>query len=302
MGLGEDRSIDVSTEHLERMLERLRAYQRRMVVLHDASKRELGRRFRRLEEGRASALEEVHRCRDAMSASEEDDERFALEADLEAAEEALRLFDRWIAEVGDALRPFKRASASWEEMLGSGLSRVIAFLEQTLVRGREYEALSLGQFAPSVHQAGGEQGQEPAAEGASDKLRIVEPPTVTLPPGFQWIRVRDISRLDDLRPEETFTKVPEADVRLGFELLLTEVLPALAADPNVSAEHFRKLDQAKGREPGRGARSVFEAFFGQDHIVLNGRPAEPNYGVTNGRHRIHIARMLGWTHLPAKVL
>ena len=43
------RRAHVSTEHLERMLEGLMVYQKRMAAMNDAAKRELGLRLTRLE-------------------------------------------------------------------------------------------------------------------------------------------------------------------------------------------------------------------------------------------------------------
>ena len=123
-----------------------------------------------------------------------------------------------------------------------------------------------------------------------------------LPSGFQWVRLNEISAGDDLRPDEGFPKVSEAEMGQGLFHLMTVILPALAANPGARSDDFRERDHEQQLEFQAGSQHAYEAFFGNDAIALTRQPGSSAYGVTNGRHRIHVARRNGWVALPVRVV
>lgn len=70
----------------------------------------------------------------------------------------------------------------------------------------------------------------------------------------------------------------------------------------VSSDHFARIDRGKGSSYAEGKQRVYDAFFGDDCITLDRGPSDGKYGVTNGRHRLRIARALGWEAVPVKIL
>jgi len=68
------------------------------------------------------------------------------------------------------------------------------------------------------------------------------------------------------------------------------------------SSYFSRLDRQAGRSYEEGLQRVYEAFFGADHIRLSRFKGSQLWGIDNGRHRIQIARDLGWKFIPAKTI
>ena len=264
---------------------------------------ELTRRFKRLEAVQEDAKRVVWRLKRELSSCDEDD-RDSLEKDLEEAEEWLRKVDYWIGQVADALPPMKRANQNIHALVEKRLPCAARFLTEKLARFAEYARLAIPHEGVASQRMGAAMPSSTLANVAAADLagqpgRITELP---LPSGFQWISLDSISRDDDLRPDETFHKVPKPDVISGFSRLKDEVLTGLRGDLSRGSDYFRELDNGRGLTYENGTQRIYEAFFGQDCIALERGRSDGNYGITNGRHRIHVARELGWVAVPARVL
>lgn len=102
--------------------------------------------------------------------------------------------------------------------------------------------------------------------------------------------------IDHVRGPSDFGKMPMSDMQVALNLLEGKVLPAV--DSGARREDMVALDAALGwaERPVNHART-FDLFFGSDRMVLS--PRSSGYSVTNGAHRIWLARRMGITHLPA---
>lgn len=87
-------------------------------------------------------------------------------------------------------------------------------------------------------------------------------------------------------------------MRKGLHRLDEVVLPAV--HNGADAEHFARMDRERGLSYEHGYERVYDAFFRDDAIHLDER-ADGSFGVTNGYHRMTLARALGFTTLPARV-
>jgi hypothetical protein len=293
--------MQVSPEALQHLIDALRRYQAKVDAEVSEVNRTVSARLQRLNESRDEAQREVRRRREDLLACDEDDDYGLVQSRLERAEDWLDRIDRRIGEVSDVLGYFKRSRAGVQESISRGIPQAVGYLEAKHKELLEFLSVAL----PGEHRAAAvakraalssDSGMFPTVTAAEDVTAL------SLPAGFQWVRLDHISRSDDLRPEEKFSKVPEDEVENGFRLLKEEVLPALQVDPSRAADFFREYDAQKDRHDGSGSLSVFEAFFGDTHIRLTRKPGDLALGVTNGRHRIHLARKLGWTAIPARLV
>lgn len=296
-----DGRMQVSPEAVQQMIDALRQYQARVDATVSDVTRTVGARFQSLNRTRDEAQLELHRWQDELFACDANDDREHLQSRLDRAQERLDRIDRLIEESAEALVHFKRSRAEIQDCVSRGVPRAVGYLEEKHKELIEYLSLAFpGEYGAYVNVRTPVATSTPRLDSTQP---LVEDMTVlALPPGFQWVRVDDISKADDLRPEERFSKVTAEEVESGFRILKQEVLPALQVDPARSADFFRQCDSESNRVYANGALRVYEAFFGESHIALTHHPVEGTIGVTNGRHRIQVARRLGWTSVPARFI
>jgi hypothetical protein len=88
-------------------------------------------------------------------------------------------------------------------------------------------------------------------------------------------------------------------MQTGFQLLRTFILPTFSDfGPSVGRDWFYAQDMAKQGSTDYSILKVYEAFFGSDSIAIDRNTDQSCYLITNGRHRIFIARQLGWEAVP----
>jgi hypothetical protein len=101
----------------------------------------------------------------------------------------------------------------------------------------------------------------------------------------------------DIGPDH-FAKVSYATIAAGIARLANEVKPQV--DRGEGRDYFRKRDGEAGLDYAHGLESVYDAFYGGDPIRLT--KSAGRYSVTNGRHRLLVARKLGLESVPASVV
>ncbi len=302
-----------AVERLQTSLDQLRAELGRAAEL---ARRDLERRMAALEAALEASDREVGRLSDELDCCDEDDYA-AVNEQLEAArEERGRLWFR-LSEARDASRPFSRRDRELEDLLRRALPAATSRLGVLAEAIAGYESLRVpdGGAGPtrfSVPKRGGvvaggvgahKSAPDVYAPGSVDPRHRASLTAVPIPAGFEWVMLDDIRREDDLRPDETFHKgVTEQDMAAGLRKLASSVLPTLKSMKGANSDLFRAFDRGRGWDYANGVQKIFEVFFGAESIVLTRSPDGLGYGVTNGRHRIHLARLEGWAALPAKVI
>lgn len=297
-----DGTMIVSPEALANLKESLERYRSRASVAIREVSQELSGRLKRLEEARDDAKREVYRYERELSSCDDDDGTSA-QAALDVAEERLRRVDYWVEQVAAALPPMKRANQAAVAILGNRVPRAVSFLTEKIARFAEYANVMISDGGATGGRLGTASLSAAVETGvAGVPLMTQGAPLALLPKGFQWVNLDSISHTDDLRAEEAFHKVSKQEVLSGFSLLKDEVLPSLREDTARDSDYFGNLDRGNNRRYEYGTQRIFDAFFGRDCITLDKGRNDGKYGVTNGRHRILVARELGWTAIPARVL
>jgi len=123
-----------------------------------------------------------------------------------------------------------------------------------------------------------------------------------LPQGFQWVPLEAIAledadlefrKVDKRSMEEGLKKLPEV-----IKLLQDRLEETFAEN----GAYFFSLDQQAGVSYPSGLLRVYETFFGSEPIRLSRFKGAPQWTVENGRHRILVAKELGWKALPAQAI
>ncbi len=128
-----------------------------------------------------------------------------------------------------------------------------------------------------------------------------------LPRRMQWVPIEDID--EALSPNDLeFKKAPHAEMKAMMLVFQESVLPALADNPSLTPDDFSASVGEERASKSTTPRFAYECMLGSfgssDVIVLDGKPGGEigKMGVTSGRHRILIAKELGWLYIPARVL
>jgi hypothetical protein len=237
---------------------------------------------------------EAARLSDEYESLDEDEDGGYLQDSLYEVREELGHAEAAGARVEEAHDTFLSGANALSRIIDDRLPAARAFLERKLEQAHAYVSLhpsadsgSAGHLASSVA----------ATAGGGGRLALE---AFRLPEGFTWIPVDQIEATHLAAVD--FRKVSESDIERGFSLLVREILPRIQAGPPADADVFRETDRMACRDESSGARRAFEAFFGLDAIRLDRRVGDPVFSVTNGRHRIDVARRLGLTHVPARAV
>ena len=118
-----------------------------------------------------------------------------------------------------------------------------------------------------------------------------------LPNNFSLVALDEIDDSDsELR---AFEKVNRSDVEWGIEQLERVVVPAVQRGKG--ADYFASRDATEGLTGDRSYTAVHRAFFNEHQAIKLSRRADGKLDVSNGYHRLRVARELGLARLPAIV-
>ncbi len=121
-----------------------------------------------------------------------------------------------------------------------------------------------------------------------------------LPQGMALIPLGKCEDGDRVRGPSDFGKgYSPDDLEWGVTALYEKVLPRVTRGGDV-AGLLRDSDVGQGRYGLRSLSDTYSGFFGDSAIAVDRTP-NGRFDITNGAHRIWVARQMGVTHLPARV-
>lgn len=115
--------------------------------------------------------------------------------------------------------------------------------------------------------------------------------------GIQDVSVAGLPQPEDIHGAEDFKKVSMEDMREGLNRL-ERMRPLI--DSGADADYWREFDSQQNLNYEHGYQRVYESFYGNDAIRLN--KDGDQWDIVNGRHRIFLAREMGLSTLPARVI
>lgn len=116
--------------------------------------------------------------------------------------------------------------------------------------------------------------------------------------GIISVSVEDLPNPEGISGDADFKKVSSEDMQKGL-LQLQEIQTAIKTGSGVDGDYWTQVDNSKGLEYEHGYRRIYDAFFGEGAIKLT--KVGNSYDITNGRHRIWLAKRMGLKTLPARV-
>lgn len=126
-----------------------------------------------------------------------------------------------------------------------------------------------------------------------------------LPNGLVWVPIEQLD-WDKVPDDISFDKAPRESMEAMLLLFSREILPMLGGRREVTRDYLQRLDQRLGNGSGAGSLTfTWECMVGGLEPITLDKPHSltgRKYGWTYGRHRALLAKAMGWTHVPAKVI
>jgi hypothetical protein len=237
---------------------------------------------------------------------EEDGDGSSYRAAAEEARDELSRIGTVLSSLEDARAQFQREARAIQRMGEENVAQarqflrtvqedLQAYLAKDIAGGGSFSARAHGGFAAVTAP---QESAPPAAPGSSGP----EPARFPLPQGFTWLPIDTIDTSElgkDLAGPDAWQKTSIDQMREGFNLLHNEVLKTFQFfGTGAGRDWFAAQDRSKGKTYEEGTERVFDAFFGNDPIAISRANDGKLHSIANGRHRIAVARHLGWTAVP----
>jgi len=283
-----------------RTLETFEAALRRFAAIADSTVESATGRFRMrveaLGHGVRRAESEVDTLRGLLAGDAEGDE-VETSFRLEEAEDRLERIRGHLRSVEELSEAYSRSASRFRSTTDQQLLVGLAELSRATDLIRHYHAVHFDEARPGSSQtvtaisANHIPAAAPVVRSADD-----------LPSGFVWIPIDQIEQ-SEFDTVDSFPKIAEEDMRQGLQLLKAELLPFLATFRGSSVQSaLAEEDRRAGRQPPVSLLEVYHAFFGrQDYVYLTRGRHDTHFRVTNGRHRIKVAKELGWAAIPGQL-
>lgn len=186
-----------------------------------------------------------------------------------------------VAQAGEALRDFGGPRRSFETALQTYAPQAKGSTEELSSRLQQYLAGNGSSATAPTGNGGNSTSSSPRSPGTRS---------------MEDIDLRKV--IDDRSSSLNFEKVSRDQVAWGLDRLKSVVEPALRMGKGL--EYFASRDSAEGLSGERSYSGVYNWFYNSQHAIKLTR-ASGGLVVSNGYHRLAVARELGIETLPAVV-
>jgi hypothetical protein len=258
-------------------------------------------RLRRLERAAERAREYLRQAEDAYHSASDEDRDEAYDALQEARDRVSRI-EGAVDRVRNSLRRYKSCARDLDEARRGLLMGASGYLSERILAVERYLALRPDGNATPVRSA------SVGASGAAGDLYPLQSMVDTpLPKGFMWVPIAEIVEPLPVDPSEWKKGTSKEEMQIGLNTFRRDMMPIFARGDPAAHDDFRALDQKLGRMSSGPVRAdslmhLYEVFFGGDPIAVDRGTGGKGFSVNSGRHRISVAKELGWTHVPARLL
>jgi hypothetical protein len=187
-----------------------------------------------------------------------------------------------VGRVGEAIHEFAMAQRTFVAVLDSHAPRATVSAAQLSSRLRQYLGSS---------REGNSRGSSQGSSGTSSS------PSNHRQGGLERVALSEID--DDRNGALAFDKVSRDKVEAGLDRLKSVVEPAVAMGKG--SDYFSARDNAEGLSGEQSYSGVHKWFYDSNHAIKLTRTQSGRYEVTNGYHRLAVAREMGIESLPAVV-
>lgn len=205
-------------------------------------------------------------------------------AQLQEAQQRLNDVQTGIRLVGQAASSYRAQAQRTNRLLSTNFPGALSFLTGKIADLQAY--LAGGSSSASTSTSVSSSTSPSGGNGTVSHQGINEVPLDQIDLSDSYVRGAG-----------DFKKVSPQTMREGFQKLQDVVIPAVAK--GADADYFARLDASQGLDNASGYLHIYHVFYGDNCIRLD--KVGNKYTVTNGYHRLFIARQLGITSVPARV-
>ena len=295
-----------SVEKISELEESIALFAVRVNKLLQEANVELKRKRRLLEQRYNYWKQQKNYWLNEWRKSDDRDEVRHINEKINETEEKLRQLSHWKTRIQDVEKNYRYQAHNLQRIVEVEVPRARNFLRENIEALKKYLSLqpNLSQdFSDnSIHTSKSVQNkeeQETKAKNRKDSSIFYN--NSILPDDFRWISLDEI-KMEEINDQLEFKKISYEEMKSGLQKLKSQIIPALSKNNNRGKEFFREQDRESGLSYSDGQLKIYEAFFGGDHIRLDKNKEKEKYSITNGRHRIKVARDLGWEAIPAQAV
>jgi hypothetical protein len=301
-----------SFDSLRRLDEALGAFSEDVANKIQTIGRQAERRFAEIVRRCEELESELRYLQSEYDSADEDDDTGYLSYKIQETEEKLRQALNLQRQAEEAIENYVRRARRVDAVANESVGEARNFLKQKLGELQEYSSVSLaggdsfkGTSGTPVSTADNSAKSQAPVSLSGGSIEDLE--KIPLPKGFKWVRLDEISFKeipDDLEFRSDFSY---EKLKSGLQRFEKEILPVLQKSPeNSNAEFFENLDVENKTSEADGLKTIFNGFFkqgnGKDFIKIERFSDDSKYeSIINGRHRLKVARDLGWKVIPAEV-
>lgn len=203
-------------------------------------------------------------------------------AQLQEAQQRLKDVQTGIRMVGQAVDTYHIQAQRTTRLLSSSFPNAISFLTSKIADLQAYLSGGVGNASTPGGYSSSSRGYGTAPHQGIDIVHLDQ------------IDLSD----SHVTGAGDFKKVSPQTMIEGFQKLQDVVIPAVAK--GADADYFARLDASQGLDNANGYLNIYHVFYGDTSCIRLDKVGN-KYTVTNGYHRLFIARHLGITSVPAKV-
>lgn len=240
--------------------------------------------------------------------------------ELERAQRELADFHRLSAQADSVMKRLNSELRRYSELATGQIVASVAEADRVLGDAAAYLSIELDNLPSSRSGAkvagSGTSPPSPkqhtySASSGLDSLRA-SCSSDGLPDGYYWLELSDLPENCFVNDPGEFKKLDKEAMKAGTRTLFEHVLPELARNPMANSVTFEEIDRREGtgyfddgsvRPESRAA--VYEAFLSKrstaDVVIVGNVHPNGAIDMLSGRHRLGVARELGYTRIPARI-
>ena len=221
------------------------------------------------------------------------------------AEKQLTETKQWLNRVDRQIEKYYYAAQKMNQLVDMVSVNSMVFLQKKIIEIEKYINLSQGnsQSTHAVNYSSNVNNITQSLSSTSTVANIASQSNTTpgnwVEKGIQSVDLSQLPEVEGINGPGDFQKESMENMEKGLKKL--EIIRnVINQGAGTDSSYWAEVDKRKNLTYTNGYQKIYEAFYGDSHIriVKDGN----NYSISNGRHRVWLAKKMGIHSLPASVV